>query len=63
MLPNLPDIQGEKAKQLISNQPGVNGLAGVMKDKSMFFEYLWITLSIFCMENLIRGYSIGTWTI
>ena len=26
MLPNLPDIQGEKAKQLISNQPGVNGL-------------------------------------
>ena len=40
MLPNLSHIQGEKAQQLITNQPGVSGLAGVMKDKLIHFEHL-----------------------
>ena len=40
MLPNLSHIQGEKAQQLITNRPGVSGLAGVMKDKLILFKHL-----------------------
>ena len=40
MLPNLSHIQGEKAQQLITNRPGVSGLAGVMKDKLIHFKQL-----------------------
>ena len=39
MLPNLSHIQGEKAQQLITNRPGVSGLAGVMKDKLIHFKH------------------------
>ena len=40
MLANLSHIQGEKAQQLITNRPGVSGLAGVMKNKLIFFKHL-----------------------
>ena len=40
MLPNLSHILGEKAQQLITNPPGVSGLAGAMKDKLIFFKHL-----------------------
>ena len=40
MLPSLSQIQGEKAQQLITNRPGVSGLAGVMKDKLILFRHL-----------------------
>ena len=40
MLPNLSHIQGEKAQQLIKNQPGFSGLAGVMKDEFILFKHL-----------------------
>ena len=40
MLPNLSHIQGEKAQQLITNRPGVSGLAGIMKDKLIHFKHL-----------------------
>ena len=40
MLPILSQIQGEKVQQLIVNQPGINGLAGVIKDKLILFNQL-----------------------
>ena len=40
MLPNLSHIQGEKAQQLITNRSWISGLAGVMKDKVIFFKHL-----------------------
>ena len=40
ILSNVSHIQGEKAQQLITNWPGVSGLAGVMKDKLILFKYL-----------------------
>ena len=40
MLPNLSHIQGEKAKQVITNRPEFSGLAGVMKDKLILFKHL-----------------------
>ena len=58
MLPNLSHIQGEKAQQLITNWPGVGGLAGVIKDKLILFKHLLITLLRSCLKNLIKSYSI-----
>ena len=58
MLPNLSHIQEEKAQQLIANRLGVSGVAGVMKDKLIFFKHLRITLLISCLKILIKGYSI-----
>ena len=63
MLPNLSHIQGEKAQQVITNQPEFSGLAGVMKDKLILFKHLWITLLISCLKNLIKGYSIEPWIV
>ena len=40
MQPNLSHIQEEKAQQLITNQPGVSGLVGVMKEKLILFKHL-----------------------
>ena len=37
---NLSHIYREKAQQIITNRPGVSGLAGVMKDKLILFKHL-----------------------
>ena len=55
MLPNLSHIQGEIAPQLITNRPGVSGLAGAMIDKLILFKHLRITLLISCLKNLIKS--------
>ena len=40
MLPSLSHIQGEKAQQLNTNQPGVSGIGGAIIDKLILFKYL-----------------------
>ena len=40
MLPSLSHIQGEKAQQLNTNQPGVSGIGDVIIDKLILFKYL-----------------------
>ena len=63
MLANLSHIQWEKAQQLITNQPGVSGLAGLMKEKLILFKHLWITLLVSCLKNLIKGHSVEPWIL
>ena len=40
MLASLSYIQGEKVRQLITNRPGVSGLASVTKGKLILFRHL-----------------------
>ena len=55
MLPSLFHIQGKKAQQLITNQPGVSGLPDIMKDKLIFFKHPRITLLISYLKILPKG--------
>ena len=57
MLPELSHIQGEKS-HLITNRPGVSGLAGAMKDKLILFKPTVNYMINYLSEKFDKGYSI-----